>query len=55
MTIIRRLVARRVTLFKWAAEIAGVAAVAVAAGMWIMPLGIAIVGVYLLIVSAGGE
>ena len=39
----------------WACEIAGVALIAVAAGMWIMPLGIAIGGVYLILVGSSSE
>jgi len=43
---------------RWLAEIGGVAALAVAASLWWVPAGIAVVGVYLLVaanVDSGGE
>jgi hypothetical protein len=41
---------------RWLAEIAGVAALAVAAGLWQLPAGIAVGGVYLIIAAnSGGE
>jgi hypothetical protein len=43
-------------VIRWAAEIAGVLALAVAAALWWVPLGIAICGVYLIIVAqVGGD
>lgn len=42
---------------RWLCEIAGVTAIAGAAALWWLPLGIAIAGVYLVIIanSGGGE
>jgi len=43
---------------RWLAEIAGVAALAAAASLWWLPLGIAVAGVYLILVAnlnIGGE
>jgi len=41
---------------RWLAEIAGVAAIAIAASLWWLPLGIAIAGVYVVILAnSGGE
>ena len=41
---------------RWFAEIVGIAAIALAASLWWLPLGIAVAGVYVIILAnSGGE
>lgn len=40
---------------RWLVEIAGVLVVAFAAALWWLPLGIAVVGVYLIVVANSGS
>ena len=41
---------------RWFAEIAGVVTVAIAASLWWLPLGIGVIGVYLLVIgNTGGD
>ncbi len=47
MNWVRRLLGQQSAL-EWIAEIAGVGAIAVAASMWLLPLGIVIAGIYLI-------
>jgi hypothetical protein len=43
-------------MIRWCAEIAGVLALAVAAALWWLPLGLVVCGLYLvLIANSGGE
>ena len=54
----RQLRPRLTRVLRWLAEIAGVAAIAIAAALWWLPLGIAIVGVYLVVIGnieSGGD
>jgi hypothetical protein len=46
---------RRGRAVAWCAEIVGVVAVCVAASMWVLPLGVAIAGVYVVIVANQGD
>jgi hypothetical protein len=48
--LVRRLLGQR-TLLRWAAEIAGVGAIAFAAWTWHEALGVVVVGAYLVIVA----
>ena len=41
-------------MIRWCAEIAGVLALAVAASLWWLPAGVAIVGFYLIVVANSG-
>lgn len=36
---------------RWCAEVIGVATIAIAASLWWLPIGIAVVGVYLIIIA----
>lgn len=40
---------------RWAIEVAGVLLLALAASMWITPLGIAVVGAYLVVLSSADD
>jgi len=39
---------------RWLAEIGGVAALAVAASLWWLPLGLAVAGVYCIVIANSG-